>query len=215
MITQGLFIMKDYKFNGYLVQGSLYSWVIEQNSIYRGVGCGQPWPLDDPDLLDNDPKAALLTKITEEYFPCFVKEKLGIHVIPDIQFVNEYITHCNTLGISTRVLLCASELEFPLLQSPNNPTTEAFLLGFDYTHNSFEFSILAEDLSEPEISELSMFKNSINKYGLFDNSDECAAYIERRRQLLEQGLNLELDDNCMQFKVYELRSNAIELSKIE
>ncbi|NJO18673.1 MAG: hypothetical protein HC877_23985 [Thioploca sp.] len=207
--------MKDYKFNGYLVQGSLYSWIIEQNSIYRGVGCGQPWPLDDPDLLDNDPKATLLTKVTEEYFPCFVDGKLGIHVIPDIQFVNEYVAYCNTKGISTRVLLCASELEFPLLQDLNNPTTEVSLLGFDYTHNSFEFSILADDLSEPEIPELSRFRNCINKYGLFDNPDECATYIEYRRQLIKQGFDLEPDDNCMQFKVYELRYNVIELSKIE
>jgi len=76
--------VENYKLNGYLIQGSLYSWIIEQNSVYRGMGCGQPWPLDDPDLTDNDPTAALLTTMTEEYFPCFVDDHLGIHVIPDI-----------------------------------------------------------------------------------------------------------------------------------
>ncbi len=91
-----------------------------------------------------------------------------------------YILRCLNWGIDIRLLLCATDRSWPVMEN----TAAALLLphskvlGYDYAFSSCDFSPLA--LNEQKLIDpaLGLLPQQRNKFGLFDVKSEVERYVE-------------------------------------
>lgn len=176
--------------NGYIVKSLFYAphrMYPPKNERYRGVGYGTSWPLDYYD--------DKLSKIFEKES---MSKWFGYHdiieAVPERYYLEKYVSHCNTLGIQTQILMIESPKDISLAIDSLKVTE---YLGFDCICG-VHYSYLTMDIDyyDEECTYFGITANKLNVNGLCNSIDDIYRHIEIRNHLLELEEPLELDDGA-------------------
>jgi hypothetical protein len=174
--------------NGYVVKAlfdDLNTMYPPLRKNYRGIGRFTSWPLDD---YDDKISCVLKNEAWDKWFGF----QNVFEVVPEKEFLQRYIHHCNELGLKTTIL----RIETPLnTQLAKDYLDVAEVLGFDLM-NSVDYSFLAMDTDYLE-GECAVFKKTVsvlNANGLCNSINDIYVHMKLRNQLRLQGVNLESSD---------------------
>jgi hypothetical protein len=175
--------MVNMHWNGILVTSSARQVLVEPDARYRGVAYGQTWPLSqiertiasslEFDLLDSIEKAMISHDAP--------------WVLADLDLACKYVGLCEKRGVGTRVLLCGTTSEWPIMEPP---VVETLLpcsrrLGYDYWDGD-STSPLNDDMNPVPFEPLECFASQLNEFGLFDTLEGLASYLTARESALEE-----------------------------
>ena len=174
--------------NGFLVKAAYSSpnaMYPPLKSSYRGIGKFTSWPLE----WKNDIVSKSLDK--EAWDKWFGYQNV-FEVVPDKQYLQRYIEHCNELEIKTMLLM----IETPLDMYQDVDSLEVIeCLGFDIMDCvGFSYLVMDIDYYDPECAVFSVAKK-LNSNGLYASLDDAYEHINVRDSLLMSGVNLEHSDD--------------------
>ncbi|HBT95292.1 MAG TPA: hypothetical protein DEB24_03995 [Coriobacteriia bacterium] len=172
--------------NGYLIKAlyddpnKLYP---PGNPCYRGIGKFVSWPLEE---CDDDISVALTKEAWERWFGF----QDVLEVVPEREYLERYIGHCEASGIETSIMMIETPSEF---QRACDFLEVVECLGYDIV-SSVEFSHLTMDTDylEGECSAFREVARKLNSNGLYDSLADAYRHMEVRKRLLSQGVNLEI-----------------------
>lgn len=218
-------------YNGLLITSALPAQE-HPNTKYRGVAYGKPWPLENlfaPH--DNQDDQDLIRAVNDLVLSHYFYNNTGAMVsfppavITDMMLVTRYHARCLERNLPTRVLLCATDRPYPVMDDGllNQLLPQSKFLGYDYAFSSCDFSPLA--INEQEIIAPSQASSvqSLNVSGLFDTLGEAEKHIKARNDFLAmagetyvlvngtlvRSTPLEDSGDFVVFKVHELEQNAL------
>lgn len=165
--------------NGFVIQGLYKNEYTSLLKSYNGIESFVSWPLSN---FDDIVSKQLEAEAWNKWFSYID----ALETVPDKEYLIRYATHCNELGIKTRVL------EIDTANSSHKVSDDLHLietLGFDCI-GGIQLSYLNLDTSyfKKHFPQLYM---TLNKHGLFDSYDNACKFLEKYNDLLEQGENLE------------------------
>ncbi len=219
--------------NGLLVTLAQPTWNFD-NKEYRGVAYGKPWPLESlfaphENQYDQDLIYAVNSLIEGRYFGAVSDGIYPPSVVADTALAVRYALRCLEWGIDTRILLCATDRSWPVMENNAAATMRQHskVLGYDYAYSSCDFSPLA--LNEQELIDpaLGLLPQQRNAFGLFDAKSEVATYIERRNMfmaaagetyIMKDGIRVRstpLEDNgdFVVWQVHEVEQNILQKAR--
>lgn len=190
---------------------------------YRGACYGRPWPgIAVSELwaerekvsqaVEGEPELALrlyeLINYTDAErndglptVPIFANMSLHPAIVPDIGLVERYIESLTKVGISVRMLLCATTSSFREMDPAvvEKLLAQSTYLGIDYVEHDFNYSPLADELNgeyedDPPpwltqesyakaVSTLERLTARRNSWGLLETDADLEAYIAARWQI--------------------------------
>lgn len=151
------------------------------NCFYKGVATLSAWPLEN----ENDSISLALTQESKDRW--FYYQDVLIWLVPDIDYIFRYFSHCAAKGLSCEIYYLSSK------NSPVStiPISSRMCLGYDCM-GTIEMSYLLED------DAFALFKKEFqkahilpNKYGLLRSFSDGYKYLKIRESAIGQGLNLE------------------------
>lgn len=201
------------------------------NKEYRGVAYGKPWPLEDlfaphENQYDQGLICAVNSLIEGRYLGAFSDGIYPPSVIADTALAMRYILRCQDWGIDTRLLLCATDRSWPVMENKAAALLlpHSKVLGYDYAFSSCDFSPLA--LNEQELIDpaLGLLPQQRNEFGLFDVKSEVERYVGRRNMfmaaagetyIMKNGFRVgstPLEDNgdFVVWQVHEVEQNILQ-----
>lgn len=183
-------------FNGFVIQ-ALYSDEYSQNyEGYDGTGRYVSWPLE---WEEDDISKELTDEANNRWFYYTYLEENNIegdsmlNTVGDLNYLNRYIEHCNSLGINIRILQIQSTRKYPIFEEKIK--LKGKVLGYDYSSGGSFTSLLREDLDGNFEGEFLIFKEfyeKLNNSGLIDNIEDIKKYVVIREKLIDKGINLEV-----------------------
>lgn len=171
--------------NGFIIKSYEEQSSYRDDDTYLGIGKYITWPLDT----FTDTVSVSLTKEAIERW--FGYQDNRLYVVPDLEYLQRYAYHCRELNIS---IFCMQ------VESCNSIITTAFslpvtrCLGYEYVDVDMSTSCMREDLFADNTYIQSIFapiKQSLNMYGLIDSIDIMQQYKLRRKQLINEGYDIE------------------------
>lgn len=176
--------------NGYIVQGLNYP-IFEQD-IYNGVQKFKSWPLRK----HNDNVSIMLEDVSWKKWFAFHG---NFEIVPDVEFIKKYISHCNVLGIKIRLLQIETLNKYQIATT-KLPVKKT--LGYDCIAG-IELSYLCMQIQDlKEYFPISSLK--INNNGLFDKIDDVYEFLSFYQKLIDEGINLEDWGNPIPAKINEI-----------
>ena len=171
--------------NGFLIKSYEEQSSYTGDDTYLGIGRYITWPLD---TYTDTVSVSLTTEAIERWFGY---QDNRLYVVPDLEYLQRYVYHCRELNVP---IFCMQ------VESSNSIITTAFslpvvrCLGYEYVDVDMSTSCMREDLSTDDTYLQSIFapiKQSLNMYGLIDSIDIMHQYELRRKQLINEGYDME------------------------
>lgn len=199
-------------FNGVLISSAAAGSSVQPNTHYRGVSYGVPWPLSCSGSVsvDNSSDVDLVSTLNGMTGGVMPDGTFPPSVIPDLNFIGEYIKRCHTQNVRVRALLCATECQWPLLDAATARVLlrHAFRLGFDYAYGCCDFSALYSDMNPPPPGELAAIATNLNDFGLFDTYSTFLNYISVRQQFCKTAGETMAKDGAFSFRCTPLEDSG-------
>ena len=153
--------------NGYIIQKA-------NNSYYRGVD-GDNWFLNY--CSDN----TYFAKFHAVNIDNGMEIPERVECSADVDYMKKCVEEAKKLGISFRVLLCATNRPVPVLNT-ERPSQAEKILGYDvaYSGGSF-YSCVLNDVVSGRIPEFQ--KVRLNENGLFPSYEEAEAFLKQREEM--------------------------------
>lgn len=171
--------------NGFIVQSyeeSIYGY---ENTSYKGISRYKSWPLENHD----DSKSLSLT--AEAWKLWFGYSDIPLMVIPEPNYVITYLNCCELLNLPTRTLLISSHNKERLLDDKSSYTVIKNL-GYEYSNSALDYSASYDELSIRCHYKFDRFIDELNEYGTFSDINSIISYVKVRKQLLIEGVGLEI-----------------------
>ena len=138
------------------------------------------WPLFE---LRDDKTAQALTDFADETW-FFVYNMQ--HIVPDQNYVKQYLNYCKSIDLQVEVLLFESWNDAIVI---DDEVEICEVLGFDCIGNVY-YPYLQTEL-DACMSELLANNIVPNKYGLLKKLEDVVFFIESRKREIASGINLE------------------------
>lgn len=152
--------------NGFIIKGCIDNEYTQSDDIYQGIGKFVSWPLE---WQEDFTSKKLSSEAYDRWFGyTYADGDVSLDVIPEREFLIQYLTHCKILGIETRILMIETHKPYPI----NNVEVKNIqVLGFDYGGAGCNYSLLNMDTAYLE-GDYKVFKcvaEKLNKFGLLDD----------------------------------------------
>lgn len=152
---------------------------------YFGIGRFETWPLE-----------AKTDNVSEDLFAEALHRWFGyqdkrLWVVPDLDYLQRYKAHCNTLNIDVFCLQIESATSF-ITSSCELPVEK--VLGYDYADADMQTSCFNDDIFMIDPYIRKSFQNVINQrnnYGLANSVDVLEEYWDIRNKLISENYDME------------------------